>query len=85
MSRSVTDAMSIVTAQTLGLQQLRREAAIYSAPKGFLTDGFILRRRLRRTSLFLFLEPQRKENLLGDLVPGVEVVAPPIEEPPPAR
>ena len=29
--------------------------------------------------------PQRKVNLLGDLTPGVEVVAPPIEEPPPAR
>ena len=28
MSRSITDAMSIVTAQTLGLQQLRREAGI---------------------------------------------------------
>ena len=38
MSRSITDAMSIVTAQTLGLQQLRHEAAIESAPKGFLTD-----------------------------------------------
>ena len=36
MSRVVTDAMSIVTAQTL--QQLRLEAAIESAPKGFLTD-----------------------------------------------
>ena len=35
MSRAVTDAMSIVTAQTLGLQQLRREAALESAPKGF--------------------------------------------------
>ena len=38
MSRAVTDAMPIVTAQTLDLQQLRREAAIDSAPKGFLTD-----------------------------------------------
>ena len=38
MSRAVTDAMSIVTAQALGLQQLRREAAIDSVPKGFLTD-----------------------------------------------
>ena len=38
MSRSITDAMSIVTARTLGLQQLRREAAIESAPKGFFTD-----------------------------------------------
>ena len=31
------------------------------------------------------LEPLRKDNLLWDLVPSVEVVAPPIEEPPPAR
>ena len=48
MSRSVTDAMSIVTAQTLGLQQLRREAAIDSAPKGFLTDE--AKRKLRLSS-----------------------------------
>ena len=33
MSWAITDAMSIATAQTLGLQQLRREAAIESAPK----------------------------------------------------
>ena len=38
MSRAVMDTMSIVTAQTLGLQQLRQEAAIESGPKGFLTD-----------------------------------------------
>ena len=38
MSGAITDAMSIATAQTLGLQQLRLEAAIESAPKGFLTD-----------------------------------------------
>ena len=149
MSRVVTDAMSIVTAQALGLQQLRREAAIDWAPKGFLTDEAkrklrlssftskllfdrqvasickentdenqqllirnaisnqgqpvpsssstrksksksgkkkpISQETLRRTSLSLFLEPQRKDNLLGDLIPGVEVLAPPIEEPPPAR
>ena len=48
MSRSVTDAMSIVTAQTLGLQQLRREAAIDLAPKGFLTDE--AKRKLRLSS-----------------------------------
>ena len=48
MSRAVTDAMSIVTAQTLGLQQLRREAAIESAPKGFLTDE--AKRKLRLSS-----------------------------------
>ena len=48
MSRSITDAMSIVTAQTLGLQQLRREAAIESAPKGFLTVE--AKRKLRLSS-----------------------------------
>ena len=37
MSMAVTDAMSIATVQTLGLQQMRREAAIESAPKGSLT------------------------------------------------
>ena len=55
MSRSITDAMPIVTAQTLGLQQLRREAAIESAPKGFLTDE--AKRKLRLspfTSKLLF-------------------------------
>ena len=48
MSRAVTDAMSIVTAQTLGLQQLRREAAIESVPKRFLTDE--AKRKLRLSS-----------------------------------
>ena len=48
MSRAVMDAMSIVTAQALGLQQLRREAAIGSAPKGFLTDEE--KRKLRLSS-----------------------------------
>ena len=44
-----------------------------------------LRRRLKRTSLSLLLEPLRKDNLPGDLVPRIEVVAPPGEEPPPLR
>ena len=48
MSRAVTDTMSIATAQALGLQQLRREAAIASAPKGFLTDE--AKRKLRLSS-----------------------------------
>ena len=38
MSMAVTDAMSLATAQTLGLQQIRREAAIESSPKGSLTS-----------------------------------------------
>ena len=36
MSMAVTDAMSLATAQTLRLQQMRCEAAIESAPKGSL-------------------------------------------------
>ena len=38
MSAAITDAMSIATVQTLGLQQSRRQAAINSAPKGSLTE-----------------------------------------------
>ena len=38
-SMSVTDAMSLATVQTLGLQQMRREAAIDSAPKGSYYRG----------------------------------------------
>ena len=68
MSRAVTDAMSIVTAQTLGLQQLRREAAIESAPKGFLTDEAKRKLRLSSfTSKHLFFDGQvgtiYKENM----------------------
>ena len=48
MSLAVTDAMSIVTTQTLRLQQLRWEAAIDLAPKGFLTDE--TKRKLRLSS-----------------------------------
>ena len=49
MSMAVTDAMSLATAQTLGLQQMRREAAIESAPKGSLTTE--AKRKLRLTPL----------------------------------
>ena len=38
MSMAITDAMSMATVQTLGLQQMRCEAAIKSAPKGSLTS-----------------------------------------------
>ena len=48
MSGAITDAMSIATAQTLGLQQLRREAAIQSAPKGSITTE--AKRKLRLSS-----------------------------------
>ena len=49
MSMAVTDAMSLATAQTLGLQQMRREAAIESAPKSSLTTE--AKRKLRLTPL----------------------------------
>ena len=55
MSMAITDAMSIATAQTLGLQQMRREATIESAPKGSLTSE--AKRKLRLalfTSKLLF-------------------------------
>ena len=38
MSIAITEAMSIATVQTLGLQQTRRQVAIESAPKGSLTS-----------------------------------------------
>ena len=48
MSGAMTDAMSIATAQTLGLQQLRREAAIELAPRGSMTEE--AKRKLRLSS-----------------------------------
>ena len=48
MSGAITDAMSIATAQALGLQQLRREAAIQSVPKGSITAE--AKRKLRLSS-----------------------------------
>ena len=44
-----------------------------------------LRKLLKRTSPFRLLDPLKVEHLTGDLVPEVEVVAPPREEPPPLR
>ena len=125
MSAAITDAMSIATVQTLGLQQMRREAAIKSAPKGSLIEEakrklrfssftskllfdrlsltrllllpespirlnlarirLNLRRLLRRTSPSLLLDPLVEDHPLGDLVPEVEVLAPPVEEPQPLR
>ena len=38
MSMAFMDSMSMTTVQTLGLQQMRREAAIKSTPKGSLTS-----------------------------------------------
>ena len=55
MTGAITIAMSFATAQTLGLQQLRREAAIESAPKGSLTDEAKRKRCLSSfTSKLLF-------------------------------
>ena len=46
MSMALMDAMSMATVQTLGLQQMRREAAIESAPKALLLqrqgESFVL-------------------------------------------
>ena len=46
MSMTFMDSMSMVTVQTLGLQQMRREAAIESAPKALLLqrqrESFVL-------------------------------------------
>ena len=44
-----------------------------------------LRRLQRRTLPLLLLDPLRKDSPFGDLAPEVEVVAPPVEEPPPLR
>ena len=67
MSMAITDAMSIATVQTHGLQQMRREAAIESAPKGSLTSE--AKRKLRLapfTSKLLFdgrIDAVYKENV----------------------
>ena len=67
MSTAIMDAMSIATVQTLGLQQMRREAAIESAPKGSLTSE--AKRKLRLapfTSKLLFderIDAVYKENV----------------------
>ena len=67
MSMAITDAMSFATVQTLGLQQMRREATIQSAPKGSLTSE--AKRKLRLalfTSKLLFdgrIDAFYKENV----------------------
>ena len=55
MSMAIIEAMSIANVQTLCLQQMRREAAIESAPKGSITSE--AKRKLRLapfTSKLLF-------------------------------
>ena len=44
-----------------------------------------LRRLLRRNSPSTLLDPLVEDLPIGDLVPEVEVLAPPLEEPPPLR
>ena len=51
MSMTFMNSMSMVTVQTLGLQQMRREAAIESAPKALLLQR-------QRESFVLLLVPQ---------------------------
>ena len=68
MSMAVTDATSLATAQTLGLQQRRHEAAIKSAPKGSLTSE--AKRKLRLTpftSKLLFDGQIGDIFLIGDI------------------
>ena len=50
MSMTLMDSMSMVTVQTLGLQQMRREAAIELAPKALLLQR-------QRESFILLLVP----------------------------
>ena len=50
MSMTFMDSMSMVTVQTLGLQQMRRQAAIESAPKALLLQR-------QRESFVLLLVP----------------------------
>ena len=50
MSMTFMDSMSMVTVQTLGLQQMRREGAIESAPKALLLQR-------QRESFVLLLVP----------------------------
>ena len=63
MSWAVTEAMSIATAQTLGLQQFRREVAIDSAPRGSLTTenlpNFCLTGRLVLSIKIAWLKTRR--------------------------
>ena len=67
MSGAITDAMFIATAQTLGHQQLRREAAIDSAPRGSLTVEAKRKLRLSSFSSKLLFDGQvgaiYKENM----------------------
>ena len=60
MSMAIMDAMSMDTVQTLGLHQMRREAAIESAPKGSLQ---------RQRESFVLLHLPLSYCLTGRLVP----------------
>ena len=72
MSGAVTNAMSIATAQTLGLRQLRRQAAIDSAPRGSLTEEAKRKLRLSSFSSKLLFDGKvgaiYKENMIENQV-----------------
>ena len=61
MSMAFMDSMSMATVQTLGLQQMRREAAIESAPKALLLQ--------RQNESFVLLHVPLSYCLTGRLVP----------------
>ena len=61
MSMAFMDSMSMTTVETLGLQQMRREAAIESAPKAFLLQ--------RQRESFVLLHVPLSYCLTGRLVP----------------
>ena len=61
MSMAFIDSMSMAIVQTLGLQQMRREAAIESAPKALLLQ--------RRRESFVLLHVPLSYCLTGRLVP----------------
>ena len=61
MSMAFMDSMSMATVQTLGLQQMRREAAIKSAPKALLLQ--------RQRESFLLLHVPLSYCLTSRLVP----------------
>ena len=61
MSMAFMDSMSMATVQTLGLQQMRREAAIELAPKALLLQ--------RQRESFVLLHVPLSYCLAGRLVP----------------
>ena len=70
MSMAVTDAMSLATVQTLGLQQMRREAAIDLAPIGSLTTVAMRKLRLTPFTVKSLIEAQAFIRIITFSVEG---------------